>query len=423
AQAAWQERYDAQREILVFAPELPRHIRDELAKYEPMERPIEEELQPTLRDTYSDNIPKRMPVLAAKVNTTWSYDVDGQKAAPPSEDTRSGLNARVADVPDDVVVWEDSNQELWNNKTTEFGGHDGNTDAQDRPTTQQMLALQQDLWILEGMLDVIAVVNDGYTANDLAPIDRIDHILVGKEAVAELGEIAPLDWTAPSAGTAAASQQKSGGLKGRKRKRKSSRPAAKSTARGAVFTPSPTDPPFHGRYVNRDFSLLSEQEIVRAVTSTELTEQSYLAVAKRVPVRVAVRMDERKVNEFLAAAANSPFAFEIRQVRINRHEPGEGVNRKKTANKQSGGKERGNIQLGGGPGQMADAPGKGSRGGGGGGDGAGGFVPERRRNFDIEIEFIGIVKIYNPVVPGLFLPGGADQDLAQGGTGEPDAGQ
>ena len=70
---------------------------------------------------------------------------------------------------------------------------------------------------------------------------------------------------------------------------------------------------------------------------------------------------------------------------------------------------------------MADAPGKGKRGGGGGGDET--FIPERRRNFDIEIEFVGIVKIYNPVNPNLLLPGADQDDLAQSAPGAPDAGQ
>ena len=73
ALAAWQERYDAQKEILQFAPELPQHIRERLAKHEPMEKPVEEE-ESTFRETFAEYIPRRMPALAAKVTTTWQFD-------------------------------------------------------------------------------------------------------------------------------------------------------------------------------------------------------------------------------------------------------------------------------------------------------------------------------------------------------------
>ena len=33
-------------------------------------------------------------------------------------------------------------------------------------------------------------------------------------------------------------------------------------------------------------------------------------------------MDERRIADFMAACANSPFAFEIQQVRWNKHQPG-----------------------------------------------------------------------------------------------------
>ena len=118
-------------------------------------------------------------------------------------------------------------------------------------------------------------------------------------------------------------------------------------------------------------------------------EDLELIVSKRVPVRIAVRMKETEIATFMAACANSPFAFEIQQVRWNKHRKGE------------------KIALGGTRGLL------GSRGGGGGGFGNRGYggsgtsfgpvlhsTPvEVRTNYDVNVEFYGIVKIYNPVRP------------------------
>jgi hypothetical protein len=105
-----------------------------------------------------------------------------------------------------------------------------------------------------------------------------------------------------------------------------------------------------------------------------------------VPVRIALKMDERKIADFMAACANSPFAFEIQQVRWNRHTPG--------------GDE---ITLNGDGGSAGASTEK--RSGMGNDLGMDGFnanpvdvVPvETRTNYDVYVEFFGIVKIYNPV--------------------------
>ena len=117
-------------------------------------------------------------------------------------------------------------------------------------------------------------------------------------------------------------------------------------------------------------------------------------------------MDERKIADFLAACANSPFAFEIHQVRINRHVAGEGI-------KLNGGAERQDGVGGGGGrggfggeedyGYEEDYGDEGGRGGGGGGGRQADELDlkstpvEVRTNYDVNVEFYGIVKIYNPV--------------------------
>ncbi len=418
AMAAWQVRYDQQKDVLKFAEEIPAHIRTVLEKHQPMELPLEQELmEKTFRDTYREFIVARMPGLAREtLDATWQYDEKGKPIAQEKKKLRDLVSGQATSgaQQEDLVIWNSANQELWHSKVTEFAGFDGNSSPENIPTSEQMLVLQQDLWILEAMFKIVAKVNEGYVANDLAPIKRLDHVLVGADALAaERAAISPVTFrTDLKAGDAL------GKTSGRSERRLFRSAASAAPSRGAVaFNNSESRSPFHGRYVDRDYRQLGLSEIVNALTAKQMTDRSYLAVAKRIPVRVGVRMDERKINDFIAAAANSPFTFEIRQVRINRHVPNAGVKRESGR----GGNQKGDLTVGGGGGggggsTLSDTGGAGSGGGGDSGDGP--FIPEQRKTFDVNVEFSGIVKIYNPPNRAVFFPN-ADEDappaMAPGG--------
>ena len=432
ALAAWEARYNTQKDLMQYAGVLPKHIRDPLANHEPMEKPVEGMLlDDQQRATFAEEIPKHMPTLASKIQSTWKFNPDGTEKTDAQKESGkigggsrgsggAGGSADSKQAPQkDLVIWSKKNQTLWNTKVTEFKGFHGNIDDQGRPLTPQILALSQDLWILSGIFEVIAKVNEGYTANDLAPIERLDHVLVGPEAInSELGTLTAMSYKVPSTDGTITEKNKGGSASRKKskqearreatrRKRKKTLAAKRAAKRATPFQPNASKSPFHGRYVDRDYSQLNESEITGVITSDKLTEQSYLAVAKRVPVRIAVKMDERRINDFLAAAANSPFAFEIRQVRVNKHNPSEVPELTASGSGGGGGGEensgRPSMAGGGGGGGMVD----GNPGSGGGGDEDakdGPFLPHTRTNFDVKIEFIGIVKVYNPVNRSLFFP-------------------
>jgi len=135
-------------------------------------------------------------------------------------------------------------------------------------------------------------------------------------------------------------------------------------------------PPFHNMYVDTKFEPIASEEVLKVVEGTELPESHLeLIIAKRLPVRIGLKMDERKIPDFMAACINSPFSFEIQQVRINRHLSGGEV-----------------IKLGGDPsGTTSKAR-----------DGKSKAFDdvlrvETRTNYDVNVEFFGIIKIYNPV--------------------------
>ncbi len=420
---AWQVRYSQQKDILVFAEAIPEHIRSVLAQYQPMEKPFDRELvEVTARSTFGEFFKRHMPTLIrGTINATWNYDEKGIKLTEvPKLTDKEKEKEKAAAEPktEDLVYWSEQNQNLWHSKVTEFAGFDNNKSNEIAPNSAQMLALQQDVWILEAVLKIVGKVNEGYVANDLAPIKRLDHILVGKDAMAATPvALEPLVYKAEGKVQESASAKKGRGTQTANNADDS--PATK----GDTFNKTESDSPFHGRYVDRNYNQLNKSEIERILSDNQLSDRSYLAVAKRVPVRVAVKMDERKIADFLAAAANSPFTFEVRTLRINnQYLPNAGAKREQN---KGGTAEKDGPTRAGGPGQGGGLAGDDDASGGGGGGGKSkdsvdeNVDPEVRRSFDVRVEFIGIVKIYNPPDRTLFFPEEASAIDETAGSGTP----
>lgn len=346
---------------------------------------------------YRSNIPEQMDKICEMVKTNWAYTKEkleeqrlsgrpGQTAGRGSVTRRRQLTDE--DLAGVAVIWEQANQELWFEKLTQFQNYDDHNLPTPDPTPLQVYMLQQDLWLLEAMFGIIRQINGDGDANDLSTIKRIDHVAFGREARTQLGVLTPVD-TRLAGGDDDAP------------------PAFAGAAAAPVddFDQSASTSPFHGRYVDEDFKPYAADDVKAVITGTTLPEDNIeLIISKRVPVRIALAMDERKIADFLAACANSPFAFEIHQVRINRHVAGEGIELNGGAKRQDGAGGFGR----GGAGDYGDDYGDdyGEEFDGGGRGGAGGNVEEIalkstpveiRTNYDVEVEFYGIVKIYNPV--------------------------
>lgn len=121
--------------------------------------------------------------------------------------------------------------------------------------------------------------------------------------------------------------------------------------------------PAINRYVDDKYQPLPPERLRGALKSTA-PEDALLAVAKRIPVRLRLMVDQRKLNVLLAKCGNSKLPFEVRQVRINRPPAAPGA---------GGGMGGG---YGGGEGGMPGGggfAGGGGFGGGFGGEGGGGL--------------------------------------------------
>ena len=222
---AWQLRYDAQKKILKWPDRLLRPVFiKEFTKYVPPETLPEEEKGTSVKmkrllDTYAQQIPAQMESICSIIQTDWLFqkqlkqsasldtaqddeaesDQDGDSETAEEEESNSSIGQR------EIVKWNPINQELWLAKLTSFQERDDNEFENNRPSPSQVLMLQQDLWLLEAMFNIIREVNaqmvDGkmvmddeskpvmVQANDLAPVKQIDHVVFGREALALLGEI------------------------------------------------------------------------------------------------------------------------------------------------------------------------------------------------------------------------------------------
>ena len=300
-------------------------------------------------EVYSMKIQRRMPELCKIVGTTWNYQEAYEKAEAMrsgSTSPKGGTQGPVASVTAEmnkekvVVEWNSDNQSLWMQKLTSFEGNDGN--KMRVATAHQAFALQQDLWLLEAIFNVIKAVNGDADANDLASIRVIDHIAFGREARAKLGKTLvpdPVKFADTAARKASGTVDKTGIQAPSEANLKNndafsgSRPAGPQDPGTVVFKKDPPAElllmgPFHGRYVNGSYEPLGIDEVydVLRADAKGLPEQNLeLVVAKRVPVRIALKMNETKIPNFIAACANSPFGFEIYQIRISVHKPGENI--------------------------------------------------------------------------------------------------
>ena len=409
--AAWGYQYQQQQKLLVFPTDLPEEVRSAFRRYLPIEQKLpkldemkqQDEAREEYRMAYGGYIKARLPQLAKKIGAKWRPSAMGDMGGGPmggmsggpmgggpsggnmfggsggsgpanpmgggSSGAMSGDPSLADDGSPEVVAWNPANQAKWLERATSFAGINFNRSPNNVPTTHQVMYVQEDLWVLEAIFDVIKQTNGDADANDLAPIKTVDHILLGQDA-GSVGEMSSLEKVGAGGGVdrsaadmmKAMSEAMSGGSSGGDKEEK----AAES------------DDPAHMRYVDKDFQLIEAENFHDDISATS-PDKAYLQVAKRIPVRLGFQMKETAILDLLSECANSDPPIEVRQVRINRHSA-----------------EAGSSILGGagaGMDPMAGAMGAGAA----GGESAADEVEQDTASDVIGVEIYGVVYIYNPV--------------------------
>ena len=430
----WQQKRDEQEPLLVFPKDILgaktfEFFNQGKAAEDFAVDIVSSAAEKTYLRTYREQIPKQVAKIARHLRAYWKYDeklIEEELKANAEQNALGGYGSAMGmsmgmgmgmgmgsddfvDVKRNkyAVLWNEVNQNLWQRKMIEFRDWDDNSGSTQDPTVLQAYILQQDVWLLEAMFNVIRKVNGEAITNDLAVIKEIDYVAFGREARSKLGILSPVDKRlggakVPAVGGGMGGMMGSGSEYGSGMGMGRGGMGMDGAAAGG-FDINGDPSPFHGRYVDSNQEAIAAETVRTIINGEELPEENLeLIVAKRVPFRLAVTMDERKINEFLALCANSPFAFEVQQIRINKHDP-------KTVLEFKGGVEqRKSVAMDGMGGMGMDEYG----GMGGMMDGMGGMgrgfgqqkldalesTPvETRLSYDVKVEFYGIVRIYNAV--------------------------
>jgi hypothetical protein len=447
---AWRKRYDEQKKILTWPEDiLGKETCDFFSKVDVPEKVADPgQGFEKYRKAYYDEIPQFMNKICDNVGVNWQYNKEKNEAERKEKQKQSEMsgsgggmaggmgmggmgggmgNSEDTTAIDEInryaVIWDEINQALWQQKLTEFSGYDDHTGTVLYPTYMQANMLQQDLWLLEAMFNNIKEINGKSNSNDTSIIRTIDHVVFGREAIVQLGSLSYIDarLAGSSPAEAAAPGMMGPGMMGPGMMG----PGMMGPPGGAMGGPGmPGEDTgeriaYDKRYVDPEFESIAASQVKAVLGGEVLPEQNLeLIVAKRVPFRIAVEMDERKINDFVAICANSEFVFEVNQLRINRHMPNEEIKFNGGATKNEGGMGGGyggGMGMGGmGMGGMGMGMGMGMGDGMGGGSAtAEALEPtdvESRTDFMVFVEFYGVVKIYNPVREN-FLRKAAGQEV------------
>ena len=218
------------------------------------------------------------------------------------------------------------------------------------PTTLQVLYAQEDLWVLTSLMHIIRQTNGQVESRHEAVVKTIETILIGRHAPPRSGQVTRLGGGGGGGGMMGGMMGSMGGMSdmGGSAMPAAGEASAGMPGAGSAMMPTPSTggasdmatpggemggmmpgmgrvsaDPAEGRYVDNQYQAL-KAETLRSALRSPTPNDAFLVVAKRMPVRMRLIVDERKLPRLLAQLGNSMLPVEVRQVRINRGKEGGG---------------------------------------------------------------------------------------------------
>ncbi|PQO40279.1 hypothetical protein C5Y96_01525 [Blastopirellula marina] len=446
---AWQKKWEAQKGVLTWPAELNvggsvfADIVNGILLGRPIEALTEEDkpMSTNKRELYRDYIKEELPKLAEIIHARWApagngMDGGGQFGIEAfgggsgyEGGGMAGMNTRTPNALEKppLVMWNPTNQANIQSKSFDWsagsasqgiGGMDGSGgpgggagSGRNVPTTKEVLYAQENLWVLRNIMNVIAKTNGDISSPHQATIKAIDTIEFGREVM-------PIRSTVviPRSPLAAGGSDEYGMESGMMEDPYGGSGMGMEGMDGMGMDGmgmGPDGMPLEGgemdpgdyRYVDKDYKKLMVEDL-KAATTEPTSENYYLSVAKRLPVRMRFLMDQREIDKLLVECGNADLMIEVRQVRINPQTSGAG-----------GGMDGGSGMGGYGGSGMSGMGGLGGMEMGGEfGGGIGGMsgtgqsgdnLDQAEKIFDAPVEIYGIIYIYNPVNRDLLWPEGS----------------
>lgn len=416
---AWTFQYERQKEFLTWPKEAfsqakTHEIFDSLRPFEkrvpfPLPEKAPEPLgQITLndRDVYRKYIAPEFEKLSGRIGSSWKFKLDSAAMNPaaggfsPPMGTGSfappgmgGTTAGAALAGDlrDLVRWSEASQkELATAVLPWFG-------QPKPPTIHEIYYAQEDIWLLRGIMDIIAQTNIEAKENFQAVVKEIEWIRMGSKASRDAGALYATQ--AAAGGGSMMPGMGGGGPPGGYSGGGSGGPPAgygaggpgggKGGDLGAARAAVRVDPA-DGRYVDMNFKPLTGAQL-RAAMNLQSANDAVNAVAKRIPIRLRLKVDETQIGRLITECGNGKMMLEVLQVRYNT-DPAPAV--------AAGGGGGGGLMEGGakpsfgGAGGMGMMSEEGTSGGGGGGLlGAAAAVDDKG---EVAIEIFGLIYLFNP---------------------------
>jgi hypothetical protein len=381
---AWTTVYESQQDILVWpVEELTEDFVKEFRDLTPIElkvpfpTPEAEEKETSLLNQYRYYIGNVLPGIAEVARSKWTASFDkssggmgamgGTGSMGSGSENYGGFGSGQPGVTaideGPLVRWDTASQENLLNDLFPWRSSGA------PPKTLNVLYSQENLWILRQLMQIIADVNGDVAQRFQAKIHNINRIAIGSSVSTTAGMIARPALGAMG-GMGDGSMMTSGGYEDMS----GSMSSSGMDGMGAGAEVDPGD----NRYVDvAGKPLLASQ--LRSALSSNSPDDAKIAVAKRIPIMMSLKMDQRAVPDLIAKCGSAQLMVEVRQVRIL---PTGGSN---TMMSGGGGGSGGGGYGGTG---MADSSGMGM--------GGGGTPGNEQFPLDLDVEIYGIIYIYNP---------------------------
>jgi hypothetical protein len=427
---AWDFQYSRQKEFLTWPTEAffqakTHEIFDGLRPFESVVPfPLPDKPTPPIdqitrndRSVYKNYIAPEFPALARRIGSTWKYKIESMSTSPgqgfgppggpggfgPPGGTSGGFappgfggGSSTANAPQDtrdLVRWSEASQKALASAVLPW------FERTEPPNIHEIYYAQEDIWILRGLMDIIAQTNAGANENFQAIVKEIEWIRTGPRASRDAGTL--YKSAAPSAGGMGGMggmfggggppSGYAGGGGGGPPAGYGTGPGKGSGGGGGMTRAAVQVDPADGRYVGADLKPLTGAQL-----RTAMKERSKDAVAKRVQVRMRLKVDER-FGKLITECGNGKMMLEVLQVRYNTDPAPE-------------------LALGGGParsggdGETSGPPGGAANMGTGGGtaslgDGEGGTGPGFGMSplsgttsaGEVSLEIYGLIYLFNPM--------------------------
>ena len=298
--AAWETKWDRQETELTWPQELPPDFLQQVSKMRPIES-VTSSLSARSRRAYANFVKGVLPGIAEQVGAVWNPAARGSGGFNRGSRAAGGEERESAKTTTAVVDWNSSDQAKWREK---FNWGDA------APNTKEVLYAQEDLWVLETLFDILRRTNGDVITRAQASIKDIDFIQIGADVDPPSRQSFRVIALQPMEVDGGDDDDGDGAGAGDDDDAMLATPLTgggdyipMNESGGAVAAAPDL---VVNRYYNKDYEPIADLQSLKQSAT----------VAKRVPVRMRVRMDQRDINKLLVECANAPLTFEVRQLRL-----------------------------------------------------------------------------------------------------------